>query len=510
VSGPRRVLKVWNARSGGRDIVLRARPTTVGRSGGGADIELPDPLLARRHARFWVTDAEVWGEDLGSTQGTWLAGHRLEEPQRLSDGVPLVLGETVLALAPEASAEPMEFVDGLEVRARRSASSPLQAEAFLGALVEFVHGLLRSTSEELMARAAARLGALVPAAERLSLVEWPPADDGTLVYLLPGAPVSSSLVRHAAESGEACLLSEVAEVGPSVDFHHIRSAVYAPMTYGGEVLGVLCADTPAAGVDFSPDDFRFLCAVADLLGSALGAERLRDEARQRELEARQLAARREALADILKIASHDLADPLALVVRSARMLQKEPPPSLARELADLTLEAGRWAQDLVHTYLDVAALESGHPLEVQWQAVDLRALVDAEIRLVAAAHDGPRVFNRVACGVVSADRRKIRQVVANLLSNAVKYSPRSAPITVEGEAREGQVLVSVIDEGVGIPEEERQRLFDAFHRAPATSDAAGSGLGLWLAAALVDAHGGSIGVESAGAGSTFWFTIPIR
>jgi signal transduction histidine kinase len=114
-------------------------------------------------------------------------------------------------------------------------------------------------------------------------------------------------------------------------------------------------------------------------------------------------------------------------------------------------------------------------------------------------------------GQVTADRKLIRQIVTNLLTNAGKYSPEESPVSLS-LTRENEALVfRVKDEGVGIPENDRKHLFEAFHRAANVGTVAGTGLGLSIVKHAVDLHGGTITFESTvGAGTEFIVTIPVR
>jgi two-component system sensor histidine kinase VicK len=110
------------------------------------------------------------------------------------------------------------------------------------------------------------------------------------------------------------------------------------------------------------------------------------------------------------------------------------------------------------------------------------------------------------------DPKCIEQVLRNLLSNAVKYSPNGGTITVQGRKDEGRLLIQVSDQGIGIPEEDLDKVFERFYRVEneITQNIRGVGLGLPVCRGIVEAHGGRIWAESTlGVGSVFSFTLPI-
>jgi signal transduction histidine kinase len=113
--------------------------------------------------------------------------------------------------------------------------------------------------------------------------------------------------------------------------------------------------------------------------------------------------------------------------------------------------------------------------------------------------------------LVQADAARLEQVLSNLIGNAIKYSPTGGVVRVKGRVLPDEVIVSVSDEGIGIPVEEQARIFERFYRVDdaLSRRTAGSGLGLYLAKAVIDAHGGRIWVESTPShGASFSFALP--
>jgi signal transduction histidine kinase len=503
----------------------------VGRSGTGADVELRDPMISRRHGRVWTDAGSVWYEDLGSSNGSWMRGERLSAPVCLGPGVEVRLGgETWLRI--EQPGPALELPQGLELRLEATlgpqgftdavGQTTDAASRYVSALYSLTEGLLRSEGLDFLPETVQRVKELVPSAQRLALVAWPPTQDGSF-QRLDGSDervtISSSLARYAVQEGRALLLSpatmpKAVADSPSILLQRIQGAAYIPLQSapGENIVGLLCVDTPVMALPITTLDFQFLCAVAGLLAGKVTSERLREQTRQQALETQRIEARREGLAAFLQIASHDLKNPLTAIDNCARLLRRVPPEKHP-PLIEIILSASGRATNLIRTYLDAAALESGKPLEVTWEHVDMRALVDAEMEFVRNAllerMRGIKLRNEVDCPPIRGDARKLGQVVTNLLTNAVKYSPEGGEVVVGGAVLEGEARFWVQDRGVGISPEDQKRLFAAFQRVGDRALAPGTGLGLWLTAAIVEAHGGRLGVTSVpGEGSTFWFALP--
>jgi two-component system phosphate regulon sensor histidine kinase PhoR len=113
--------------------------------------------------------------------------------------------------------------------------------------------------------------------------------------------------------------------------------------------------------------------------------------------------------------------------------------------------------------------------------------------------------------LIEADPARMQQVLVNLIHNAIKFTPPNGEITVAAEEKEKFVIFSIKDTGVGIPEEDLDRIFERFYKADRARSSGGTGLGLSISRHLVESHQGKIWVESIqGKGSTFFFSLPIK
>jgi PAS domain S-box-containing protein len=228
-------------------------------------------------------------------------------------------------------------------------------------------------------------------------------------------------------------------------------------------------------------------------------------------EERALRLRETLLANV----SHEFKTPLTALHAAVELLAINL-PSLSqvelRELVDSLRQGTLRLEELVDNLLSSASLHTGH-FAVRLRATDLEAVVEEVLLttqpLLALQHQYLKLDVPASLPLVQADPRRISQVFINLISNASKYGPPGAPIVVRVRERDSEILVQVTDSGAGIPPEMQPALFQPFSRLDQTGRS-GMGLGLSIVKAIVERHGGSVGLESVPSqGATFWFTLPL-
>lgn len=219
--------------------------------------------------------------------------------------------------------------------------------------------------------------------------------------------------------------------------------------------------------------------------------------------------------NLLSVTAHDLGSPLSGIQRCVNTLLHETMLSssvLAR--IQLIHRAAGDMQTLVHNLLVMAAIEEGD-LIVERRTLDLARLAREVVmrNLPAAEGKGQRLVMEIkGCCPVAGDAVRLREVIDNLVNNAIKYSPRDGSISLHLSASGEVVLLVVEDQGPGLTDDDRERLFGRFQRLSArpTGGESSTGLGLWIVGQLVDLHGGSVRVESEpGHGSRFIVEFPV-
>jgi signal transduction histidine kinase len=292
---------------------------------------------------------------------------------------------------------------------------------------------------------------------------------------------------------------------------HPLSAVCVPLAAGQEMLGVLTLLNLRQPGGFTGEDLAFLQRVTDLITVAIETAQLREE-----LDAAHALSEANRLkAELVSTLAHEMRTPLTSIKGySTALLMDEVTFDVEtqREFLQIIDQECDILQDLIHGLLESSIIDAGL-MRLELQPVRLPLLAERVTDDMArrwVQHrflvDFPPNFP-----IMDADPDRVSQVLRNLLDNAVKYSPDAGLIVVRGQVREDEVAVSVADQGIGIAPEHLNRLFEKFFRAGSLlgRHVVGSGLGLPIAHAIVEGHGGRIwAVSQLGQGSTFYFTLP--
>lgn len=310
------------------------------------------------------------------------------------------------------------------------------------------------------------------------------------------AEVSESILKAAAR--DAGHLELLRALDP-------RSLLIVPLVARGRILGSLFLACSEPGSRYGEADQAWAEDLARRCAVAIDNARLYREAHDA------IRARDE----FLSVAAHELRTPITglqgfaqLTLRQLRRQEQPDPDRLRQGLEVINEQAGKLSR-LVSLLLDISRIEGGQ-LRLEPERTDVTALVDRAVATARAttarhtiAHRGPSEL------WATVDRLRLEQVLANLLDNAIKYSPDGGPIELELSSTAGAVRIAVTDRGLGIPPEQRARIFERFHQAHADRNLAGLGLGLFVTREIVHLHGGRIEAEFPDeGGARFVVTLP--
>lgn len=341
---------------------------------------------------------------------------------------------------------------------------------------------------------------------------------GELERKYPPTPEAPTGAYRVMATGEPVLIPRVTEemvVTGVRDAEHERlvralgltSFMIVPLRARNHVFGVLTFATAESGRHYSRDDLALAEDLARRAGAAVDNARLYQDA-QEALRLRE---------EFLSIASHELKTPLTALQLQAQLLHRVvgagkgplPPETAVRVLDAVDRQVKRLTR-LTNDLLDVSRISSGR-FALERSDTDLAAVAaDVVERFAAELAAAGCVVNMRAQEAVTGkwDRSRLDQMLSNLLANATKYG-RGHPVEVRVEARGDVARLVVEDRGIGIPTEDLERIFDRFERLDSIERAGGLGLGLYIVRQIVDAHGGTVSVESRpGVGSVFTVELP--
>jgi signal transduction histidine kinase len=224
--------------------------------------------------------------------------------------------------------------------------------------------------------------------------------------------------------------------------------------------------------------------------------------RKRERQAKVLARERRRT-EVLSVVTHDLKNPLGVIESLAGMLLEHEAGPLNAEQTDLVRRihaSVRRGIQLSANLLDAARIGAGR-MKLHQQAANLSVVVEDALTLARTAADLKGVSLDFSLEsilpMIDIDSLQVERVVSNLVDNAIKYTPRGGAVSVSTRCTLGQVILEVRDNGPGIPSTEVPLLFEKYRRGMHSSPIEGSGLGLFIVKAVVEAHGGTVEVESA-------------
>jgi signal transduction histidine kinase len=307
---------------------------------------------------------------------------------------------------------------------------------------------------------------------------------------------------------------DVSRVRTVFERHGYRSALGVPMLFEDQVVGVLTVWGRHAE-PFAPEVVDLLQTLANQSVLAIQNARLFREIADK---SQQLETASRHKSEFLANMSHELRTPLNAVIGFSEVLSEgmfgELNDKQAEYLKDI-LESGRHLLSLINDILDLSKVEAGR-MELELSDFDLPGAIDTALLLMRerAGRKGITLERTVddGLGSVSADERKVKQVLLNLLSNAVKFTGEGGRVDVRARVREGMAEISVTDTGVGIAAEDQLAVFEEFRQVGASAKRVeGTGLGLALSRKFVELHGGRIWLTSeVGKGSTFTFTLPLH
>lgn len=539
----------------GRRFELPDAPALLGRES--RQIPLTDQTVSRRHAELLPNDGDWILKDLGSANGSYINGVRVDNRKPLKLGDQIRIGRTLMVFGAQpgisrtssgnvslsgeeagmdsaimhtvasnedsmvlAVPEPaVAAMANLKILYQLGAAlgSSFDVDQVLEVIMDLVFEYVKADRGIILLIDERNDNALVPKVVRTRDEETKSADDTKVGDAAPKIHASRTIINYVINHGEGVLSSNAMtdqrfSKGKSVHNMGIRSALCVPIkarklaekATGDEILGVIYIDSSVKNYTYSPDQLRLLTAIGLQAGLAIQNAKLY----QQGLQAERLAAVGETTAAL----SHSIKNILQALRGGADVVE------MGFKSANLVQANKGWRivdRNLEKIYnLTMNLLAYSRPREPKLENINPKVLIDECLELVASVANEKGVMAIGDCDrdvpPVPLDPDGMHQVLMNLLSNALDaVEPQKGLIrvTCRYEEASNELVIEVIDNGIGIPPSMMSHMFELFH---STKGNRGTGLGLAVAKKIVDEHDGSISVKSApGEGTTFIVRIPV-
>jgi two-component system sensor histidine kinase KdpD len=329
---------------------------------------------------------------------------------------------------------------------------------------------------------------------------------GRLVPLAPAEASAGQDARASSLSFDLELAREVVERGE----RSIEDAIYLPLRGHRRVKGVIVVRLQPPARELPLEQLNLLDAFAAQLALSLQRARLAEAAEAAKISAERALLRNTLLASI----SHDLRTPLAAIAGAGSLIAQEDYALNADRRTTLGRLIERKARDmsqLLTNVLDLVQMEFGsRALRTDWHAVD--DLVSLALRAGEARLAPCRIELQLPAGLplILVEPTLIVQILGNLLENAAKYTPPGTTVTIGAAVQDENIVLTVADDGPGLPPGDPEQLFEKFQRGQSESNIVGVGLGLAICRAAARLHGGDIrAANNPGGGARFEITLPV-
>ena len=559
------ILKIIEGSEKGLIFTLNEGELVVGRDPG-CDIILSDSKVSRRHARFRRAGPDYFIEDLQSANGTLVNGEEISS-LKLEEGNIVIIGKnsfhfvaaTSSDLAPAGddanghsktitidtgsllSRWPADESEDALIRAKSDLEALYRIGQIAGSILEspqLIRKMLDIIFQEVAGVERSSIHLMKETGNGLKCVAFRAGD----IFQPPGeAPLSRTIARTVAITRRAVLTNNAMDdqrfmEGESIQTQKIRSAICAPLLSEDKLNGMIYVDVLDPDKQFSSDDLRLVAAIGLQMGAQLENARLYErlgqekealeQANQQVKSAQQELIQSEKLAAVGRLSSgivHDIKTPLSVVLGYTGLMKNHVgkiDPNLVEsakidecisEIENAISHCNKMIQDM---------LQFARPADPEKKTLNINKIVEDTLQFLQVEFNKSSVSLQVdfSEGIppVMADENQLKQVVINIVMNALQaMDKKKKTLSVRTEkveiSSDPKVCIHVTDNGKGMTEDERRKIFEPFYTTKHVSEGeGGSGLGLSVSYGLIHSHGGHIEVESQpGEGTTFTVSLPV-